>query len=106
MLIFNVDAEPAELTDLEAYTTEGFLTGTSKIAYEKYSNDLGKVLVKESNEVVTWLVKTGSNFVLSFTHQASSASFRKTLLTIGSSTNLNKRHNFFGGICLKKNDGG
>lgn len=68
MLIFNVDADTIELIGLEAYTTEGILTGTSKIACEKYGNDFGNVLVKESNEVVTWLVKTGFNFVLSFTH--------------------------------------
>jgi hypothetical protein len=106
LFIFNVD-QTAELIDLEAFTSKSFLTGTSKIAYEKYGNDLGKVLVKESNEVMTWLVETGFKFVLSFTHQANFASFKMTLVTVGSSTSLNiKRHKFFGGICLKKNGGG
>lgn len=95
MFIFNIH-QTAELINLEAFTSEGFLTGTSKIAYEKYgNNNLGKVLVKESNEVMTWLVETGFKFVLSFTHQANLASFKTTLVTVGSSTSLNKRQMFF-----------
>lgn len=42
-LLSNVDAETAELIDLEPNTTEEFLTGTSKITYEKYDNDTRKV---------------------------------------------------------------
>jgi hypothetical protein len=50
--------------------------------------------VKESNEVVMYFVKTGSNFVLSITHQSSFASLNRALLKVGSSKNLNKRYNF------------
>ncbi len=75
------------LNVLEGYTTYWFLTGTSMIAYGKYSNDVGKVLLKESNVAVTLLGKTGSNSVLSFTHQASSTSFGKNLPTVGSTMN-------------------
>ncbi len=67
MFIFNVD-QTAELINLEALTSEGFLTGTSKIAYKTYGNNLGKVLVKESTKIMMWFVETGFKFVLSFTH--------------------------------------
>jgi hypothetical protein len=68
-------------------TTEEFLTGTSKITYEKYGDDPGKMLGKGSNEVMTWLVKTGFNFELSCAHQESSASFQKTVVTVRCSMN-------------------
>ncbi|KAE9379794.1 FAD/NAD(P)-binding domain-containing protein [Stipitochalara longipes BDJ] len=90
-LVSNVDEVTSKLIDLDPYSAGDFLNDMSRITQDKYDKELGKSLVEESNEAVKWLAKNGLDFELSFNRQA---------------YKVDGRYKFFGGICLKTNDGG
>ncbi|KAH6720379.1 flavoprotein subunit of succinate dehydrogenase/fumarate reductase [Leptodontidium sp. MPI-SDFR-AT-0119] len=90
-LVNNVDAEMAKLIDLESYTRDDFLADMERITHGKYDRELGKTLVEESTSAIQWLAKNGVRFQLSFNRQA---------------YKVDGRYKFWGGLCLKTEDGG
>ena len=90
-LVNNVDAKTASLIDLEAYTRDDFLSDMARITHGQYDRELGRTLVEESNDAIKWLAKNGIRFQLSFNRQA---------------YKVNGRFKFWGGLCLKTEDGG
>ena len=90
-IVNNVDAQTAAHIDLPAYTESEFLSDLKRVTEGRSSPDLGAVLVGESNAAVKWLHALGVRFQLSFNRQA----YR-----------VNGRFKFWGGLCLKTQDGG
>ncbi|KAH7360210.1 flavoprotein subunit of succinate dehydrogenase/fumarate reductase [Rhexocercosporidium sp. MPI-PUGE-AT-0058] len=90
-LVNNVDTEIAKLIDLEPYTRDDFLADMDRITHGKYNRELGRTLVEESTSAIQWLAKTGVRFQLSFNRQA---------------YKVDGRYKFWGGLCLKTEDGG
>lgn len=86
------DTTPAaDKIDLAPYTRDGFLADMHKVTDGRYDRALGAALVDGSNATVKWLAGHGVRFQLSFNRQA---------YVIGD------RHKFWGGLCLKTEDGG
>lgn len=90
-LVNNVDAEMAGKIDLAPYTTNDFLNDMDRVTGGEYDKVLGKMLVDDSNETVKWLAGHGVRFQLSFNRQA---------------YKIGDRYKFWGGLCLKTEDGG
>ncbi|KAF8847104.1 fumarate reductase flavoprotein subunit precursor [Acephala macrosclerotiorum] len=90
-LVNNVSSETASSIDLEPYTRQDFLDDLSRMTTGRFELELGKALVDKSLEVVKWLAKNGVRFQLSFNRQA---------------YKINGRFKFWGGMCLKTEDGG
>lgn len=90
-MVNNVDAQMAEKIDLSPYTQEDFLHDLYRVTDGRYDRDLGRTLVGDSNETVKWLAKHGIRFQLSFNRQA---------------YKIGDRYKFWGGMCLKTQDGG
>ncbi|KAL2074274.1 hypothetical protein VTL71DRAFT_8052 [Oculimacula yallundae] len=90
-LVNNVPPEKAQLIDLPPYTRDDFLADMERITQGKYDRELGKVLVDESTSAVKWLKGNGVRFQLSFNRQA---------------YEVDGRFKFWGGLCLKTEDGG
>lgn len=90
-IVNNVDARLAGKIDLDPYTREDFLGDLHRVTDGRYDRDLGRTLVEDSNETVKWLAKHGVRFQLSFNRQA----YR-----------IGDRYKFWGGMCLKTQDGG
>jgi succinate dehydrogenase/fumarate reductase flavoprotein subunit len=90
-LVNNVDAESSKLIDLDPYTSDDFLKDLERVTAGKYDRELGRELVEESDESVKWLADNGVRFQLSFNRQA---------------YKVDGRFKFWGGICLKTEDGG
>lgn len=90
-LVNNVDAALADKIDLEPYTEDDFLQDMHKVTGGRYNRELGRALVRESNATVKWLAGHGVRFQLSFNRQA---------------YKIGDRHRFWGGLCLKTEDGG
>ncbi|ROW15071.1 hypothetical protein VPNG_03474 [Cytospora leucostoma] len=90
-IVNNVDAQLAEKVDLDPYTQEDFLNDLHRVTDGRYDRDLGRTLVGDSNESVKWLAKHGVRFQLSFNRQA---------------YKIGDRYKFWGGLCLKTQDGG
>ncbi|ROV94443.1 hypothetical protein VSDG_05989 [Cytospora chrysosperma] len=90
-IVNNVDAQLAEKIDLDPYTHEDFLHDLHRVTDGRYDRDLGRTLVGDSNETVKWLAKHGIRFQLSFNRQA---------------YKIRDRYKFWGGMCLKTQDGG
>jgi succinate dehydrogenase/fumarate reductase flavoprotein subunit len=90
-LVNNVDAETSKVIDLDPYTSNDFLKDLERVTAGKYDRALGRNLVEESNETVKWLAGNGVRFQLSFNRQA---------------YKVNGRFKFWGGMCLKTQDGG
>ncbi len=83
--------ETAKLIDLDPYTREDYLGDLSRVTLGRSDAQLGQVLVDESNDVIKWLAKLGVKFQFSFNRQA---------------YKINGRYKFWGGMCLKTEDGG
>lgn len=78
--------------DLNPYTTQDFLNDLSRVTEGKSDPDLGRTLVNDSLDTIKWLKDVaGVRFQLSFNRQA---------------YHVNGRHVFWGGLCLKTEDGG
>ncbi|ROV99095.1 hypothetical protein VMCG_06607 [Cytospora schulzeri] len=90
-IVNNVDAQLAEKIDLDPYTQKDFLNDLHRVTDGRYDRDLGRNLVGDSNETVKWLAKHGIRFQLSFNRQA---------------YKIGDRYKFWGGMCLKTQDGG
>lgn len=90
-LVNNVDAQLADKIDLAPYTKEDFLADMYKVTGGRYDRELGHALVGDSNETVKWLAGHGIRFQLSFNRQA---------------YKIGDRYKFWGGLCLKTEDGG
>lgn len=90
-LINNVDTKLAEQIDLDPYTREDFLHDLHRVTDGRYDRALGETLVDESNATVKWLAGHGIRYQLSFNRQA---------------YKVDGRYKFWGGMCLKTEDGG
>lgn len=90
-LVNNVDAQAADKIDLDPYTAEDFLNDMHRVTDGRYDRELSRRLVDDSNETVKWLASHGIRFQLSFNRQA---------------YKIGDRHKFWGGLCLKTQDGG
>ncbi|KAL1853221.1 hypothetical protein Daus18300_011869 [Diaporthe australafricana] len=90
-LVNNVDADLATRIDLNPYTADDFLNDMHRVTDGRYDRELGHRLVDDSNETVKWLAGHGVRFQLSFNRQA---------------YKIGDRHKFWGGLCLKTEDGG
>lgn len=90
-LVNNVDAALADRIDLAPYTAEDFLADMDRVTGGRYDRVLGRRLVDDSNETVKWLAARGVRFQLSFNRQA---------------YQIGDRYRFWGGLCLKTEDGG
>ncbi|KAG0646974.1 Fe(3+)-induced flavocytochrome C3 [Hyphodiscus hymeniophilus] len=90
-IVTNVDAETANVIDLDPYTQDDFLNDMNRITHGRYDRGLGQKLVAESNEAVKWLGGLGLGFQLSFNRQA---------------YKVDGRFKFFGGLALKTENGG
>jgi hypothetical protein len=87
----NVDSATAKIIDLAPYTRDDFLGDLSRVTHGRFDPDLGKELIDESNESIKWLARIGVRFQLSFNRQA---------------YKIDGRFKFWGGMCLKTEDGG
>lgn len=90
-LVNNVAAELADKIDLAPYTADDFLNDMDRVTGGQYDKVLGRTLVDDSNETVKWLAGHGVRFQLSFNRQA---------------YKIGDRYKFWGGMCLKTEDGG
>lgn len=90
-IVNNVDEATASKIDIEPYTTANFADDISRICVGRSDPDLSRTLVDDSNAVVKWLAKHGVRFQLSFNRQA---------------YEIDGRFKFWGGMCLKTQDGG
>jgi len=90
-LVNNVDSATASIIDLEPYSRDDFLSDLSRMTEGRHEPELGQTLVEESNDVVKWLARNGVRFQLAFNRQA---------------YKIDGRFKFWGGMCLKTEDGG
>lgn len=90
-LVNNVDAETAAIIDLAPYTRDDFRADLSRMTHGRFDPDLGATLLDEGNAAVKWLAANGIRFQLSFNRQA---------------YKIDGRYKFWGGLCLKTEDGG
>ncbi|KAL4879014.1 FAD binding domain-containing protein [Aspergillus karnatakaensis] len=90
-LVNNVSAEMASKIDMQPYTPSDFSNDINRICLGRSDKDLARTLVSDSNEAVKWLAGHGVRFQLSFNRQA---------------YEIDGRFKFWGGMCLKTQDGG
>lgn len=77
--------------DLDPYPADAFLNDLHRVTGGRYDRALGRALVDDSLAAVRWLAAHGVRFQLSFNRQA----YR-----------VGDRYKFWGGLCLKTQDGG
>lgn len=90
-LVNNADASTAARIDMEPYTAKHFHDDIERICVGRSDPELARTLVGDSNNAVKWLAKHGVRFQLSFNRQA---------------YEIEGRFKFWGGMCLKTQDGG
>jgi succinate dehydrogenase/fumarate reductase flavoprotein subunit len=90
-LVNNVDFEAANIIDLVPYTRDDFLGDLSRLTHGRFEPELGKAMIEESNDTVKWLARNGVRFQLAFNRQA---------------YKIDGRFKFWGGMCLKTEEGG
>ncbi|KAI1325323.1 FAD binding domain-containing protein [Xylariaceae sp. FL0255] len=90
-IVNNVDDTLYQSIDLDPYTRDDFLSDLHRVTGGRYDRTLGETLVDESNATVKWLAGHGIRFQLSFNRQA---------------YKIDGRYKFWGGLCLKTQDGG
>ncbi|KAF2640769.1 flavo protein subunit of succinate dehydrogenase/fumarate reductase [Massarina eburnea CBS 473.64] len=91
-LVNNVSSSSAQI-DLDPYTAQHFSDDLKRVTDGRSDPDLGSVLVNDSRETVQWLKEdVGVRFQLSFNRQA----YRDE----------SGRWKFWGGLCLKTENGG
>lgn len=69
-LVNNVSASTAEVIDLPPYTTQDFTDDLERVTQGRCDQELGRMLVEESNATIKWLFEQGVRFQLSFNRQA------------------------------------
>ena len=90
-IVNNVDSGTAKTIDLDPYTRDHFMSDLLRVTLGRSDPELGRVLVDQSNDAIKWLSGIGVRFQLSFNRQA---------------YKVNDRYKFWGGLCLKTEDGG
>ncbi|KAL4925027.1 uncharacterized protein BDV17DRAFT_294845 [Aspergillus undulatus] len=90
-LVNNIDDEIASRIDMQPYTADDFRGDIERICLGRSDPALAGKLVEESNQAVKWLASHGVRFQLSFNRQA---------------YEIEGRWKFWGGMCLKTQDGG
>ncbi|RDW90517.1 uncharacterized protein DSM5745_02292 [Aspergillus mulundensis] len=90
-IVNNVEEEKAANIDVEPYTAANFSDDIARICVGRSYPDLSRTLVQDSNDAVKWLASHGVRFQLSFNRQA---------------YEIDGRIKFWGGMCLKTQDGG
>ncbi|ORY68180.1 fumarate reductase flavo protein subunit [Pseudomassariella vexata] len=90
-IVKNVDAETVKIIDLDPYTSDDFQNDLSRVSNGRSDEQLGRVLIEDSNDTVKWLASLGVNFQLSFNRQA---------------YKVDGRYKFWGGLALKTEGGG
>ncbi|KAL4986967.1 hypothetical protein BDW68DRAFT_115549 [Aspergillus falconensis] len=90
-LVNNVEQEKAPRIDVEPYTVAHFSDDIARICVGRSDPGLSRTLVRDSNGAVKWLAEHGVRFQLSFNRQA---------------YEIDGRFKFWGGMCLKTQDGG
>lgn len=90
-IVNNVSPEQAAKIDLQPYTEDDFSNDMKTVCVGRSDPELSRILVSESNDAIKWLAKNGVRFQLSFNRQA---------------YEVDGRLKFWGGLCLKTEDGG
>ncbi|EOA86249.1 hypothetical protein ACJQWK_11794 [Exserohilum turcicum] len=90
-IVGNVDAETANLIDMEPYTKADFSKDMHRVCSGRSDAALSRILIDDSNNAVKWLAKNGVRYQLSFNRQA---------------YKVNGRFKFWGGMALMTQDGG
>lgn len=90
-IVNNVDKATASRIDIEPYTAANFADDIARICIGRSDPDLSQALVQDSNSAIKWLAKHGVRFQLSFNRQA---------------YEIDGRFKFWGGMCIKTEDGG
>ncbi|KAL2817750.1 FAD binding domain-containing protein [Aspergillus cavernicola] len=90
-IVNSVDQATASRIDIEPYTAASFTDDIARICVGRSDPGLSRTLVQDSNTVIKWLAKHGVRFQLSFNRQA---------------YEIDGRFKFWGGMCLKTQDGG
>lgn len=89
-IVNNVDKRTASKVDMQPYTAAGFADDIARVCLGRSDQELSRTLVHDSNSVIKWLAKHGVRFQLSFNRQA---------------YEIDGRFKFWGGMCLKTQDG-
>ncbi|KAK1955852.1 FAD/NAD(P)-binding domain-containing protein [Colletotrichum sublineola] len=90
-LVNNVSSEKATKIDLAPYTNENFAKDMENVCAGRSDKELSRALIADSRSTVKWLAGHGIRFQLSFNRQA---------------YEVDGRFKFWGGLCLKTEDGG
>lgn len=90
-IVNNVEEQKAKLIDIEPYTDANFADDIERICIGRSDPNLSRTLVEDSNAAVKWLASHGVRYQLSFNRQAYT---------------IDGRVKFWGGMCLKTQDGG
>lgn len=90
-IVNNVDENLATKIDVDPYTKADFEADIQRICVGRSDPILSQIMISESNIAVKWLAKHGVRFQLSFNRQA---------------YEIDGRFKFWGGMCLKTQDGG
>ncbi|KAF4498550.1 fumarate reductase flavo subunit precursor [Fusarium agapanthi] len=90
-IVNNVSREQAEKIDLAPYTEKDFQNDMDRVCMGRSDPELSKSLIQNSNATIKWLAANGIRFQLSFNRQA---------------YEVDGRIKFWGGMCIKTEDGG
>ncbi|KAH7317029.1 tricarballylate dehydrogenase [Stachybotrys elegans] len=90
-IVNNVSAEQAAKIDLAPYTFADFAQDMKKVCAGRSDPALSSALIGDSNNAIKWLATKGVRFQLSFNRQA---------------YEVDGRIKFWGGLCVKTEDGG
>ncbi|KAJ9417964.1 hypothetical protein QL093DRAFT_2376184 [Fusarium oxysporum] len=90
-IVNNVSPEQADKIDLAPYTEKDFQNDMDRVCMGRSDPELSKSLIQNSNATIKWLAANGIRFQLSFNRQA---------------YEVDGRIKFWGGMCIKTEDGG
>ncbi|KAM0325827.1 hypothetical protein ACHAQA_007129 [Verticillium albo-atrum] len=90
-LVNNVSPEQAAKIELAPYLEQDFSNDIERVCSGRSDPELARVLVQNSNSTIKWLASHGIRFQLSFNRQA---------------YEVDGKIKFWGGMCLKTQDGG
>ncbi|KAF6815661.1 fumarate reductase flavoprotein subunit [Colletotrichum musicola] len=90
-LVNNVSADQAAKIDLAPYTSDDFQKDMDNVCMGHSDKDLARVLISDSRSTIQWLKDNGIRFQLSFNRQA---------------YEVDGKIKFWGGLCLKTENGG
>jgi precorrin 3B synthase CobZ len=90
-IVNNVSESQAAKIELASYTTTDFSQDIQKVCGGRSDPALSQTLIDDSNEAIKWLAEKGVHFQLSFNRQA---------------YEVNGKIKFWGGLCVKTQNGG